>query len=140
MALPLGTPQGHERERVEDEQDLRRERIETFARLLVSAYGFEGYEAEREREQIVRALDENRDPLDYLDLRQRARRSLESSELRRVLVEAGLPDREFEAVLRKIAMTISSHSQNESAITAEPGSRSDGAPLAQVVRSVAPLL
>jgi len=85
---------------LEDEQDLRRERIEAFARLLVSAYGFQGSEAERERDQIVRALNENRDPVDYVGLRQRARRYLQSSEIRRVIIEAGLPDHEFEAVLR----------------------------------------
>jgi hypothetical protein len=90
---------------LEDEPDLRRERIETFARLLVSAYGFEGLEAEREREQIVRALDENRDPVDYVGLRKRAGRSLQSSEIRRALIEAGLPDREFEAVLLEGART-----------------------------------
>ncbi len=84
---------------LEDEQDLRRERIETFARLLVSAYGFEGLAAQREQELIVRALEENRDPVDYLGLQQRAKRHLQSSEIRRVLTEAGLPDREFEAVL-----------------------------------------
>ena len=84
---------------LEDEQDLRRERIETFARLLVGAYGFEGEEAEREREMIVRALYENRDPVDYVGLRQRAKRHLQSSEIRQVLTEAGLPDHEFEAVL-----------------------------------------
>ena len=84
---------------LEDEQDLRRERIETFARLLVGAYGFEGHEADRERELIVCALEENRDPVDYVGLRQRAKRHLQSSEIRRVLAEAGLPDHEFEAVL-----------------------------------------
>ena len=55
----------NDRERVivfEDEQDLRRERIEAFARLLVRAYGFEGDEAEREREKIVRALDRTATP------------------------------------------------------------------------------
>jgi hypothetical protein len=84
---------------LEDEQDLRQERIETFARLLVGAYGFEGYEAERERELIVRALEENRDPVDHLGLQQRAKRHLQSGEIRRILTEAGLPDHEFEAVL-----------------------------------------
>ena len=84
---------------LEDEQDLRRERIETFARLLVGAYGFEGYEAERERELIVRALEENRDPVDYVGLRQRAKRHLQSSEIRQILTEAGLPDHELQAVL-----------------------------------------
>jgi hypothetical protein len=84
---------------LEDEQNLRRERIETFARLLVGAYGFEGDEAERERELIVRALDENRDPVDYLGLRERAKRRLQSSEIQQILTEAGLPDHEFETVL-----------------------------------------
>ena len=90
---------------LEDEQDLRRERIETFARLLVGAYGFEGYEAERERELIVRSLDENRDPVDYVGLRQRAKRHLQSSEVRRLLTEAGLPDQELEAVLLESVKT-----------------------------------
>lgn len=84
---------------LEDEHDPHRERVETFARLLVNAYGFEGDEAERERELIVRALAENRDPVDYVGLRERARRHLQSSEIRRVLTEAGLPDDELEAAL-----------------------------------------
>ena len=94
----------NDRERVivfEDEQDLRRERIEAFARLLVGAYGLEGDEAEREREKIVRALDENRDPVDYLGLQQRAKRYLQTSEIRHVLTEAGLFDHEIDAALRE---------------------------------------
>ena len=102
---PLG--RGRTLSVLEDEHDPRRERIETFARLLVSAYGFEGDEAERERELIVRALDENRDPVDYVGLRQRAKRHLQSSEIRRVLTEAGLPDDELEAVLLESAKHVS---------------------------------
>ena len=88
---------------LEDEQDLRRERIETFARLLVRAYGFEGDEAERERRRIVRALDKYLKPVDYVGLQKRAKRHVSTGEIRRVLTEAGLPDREFETVLRESA-------------------------------------
>ena len=125
---------------MEDEHDPRRERIETFARLIVSAYGFQGYEAEQEREQIVRALNESRDPIDYVGLRQRARRFLEASEIRRVLVEAGLPDHEFEAVLREVSRTSPPLARDRSATTVEPGSQAGGVRLAQAARSAFPPL
>jgi hypothetical protein len=107
---------------LEDEQDLRRERIETFARLLADAYGFEGDEAEREREQIARALDENRDLVDYVGLQQRAKRALQSSEIRQILTEAGLPDPEFEAVLRESARKAAKNARDHNARTDEPRS------------------
>jgi hypothetical protein len=97
---------------LEHEHDPRQERIETFARLLVSAYGFEGHEAERERELIVRALDENRDPVDYVSLQQRAKRHLQSSEIRRIVTEAGLPDHEFDAVLLESVKQASRRTRN----------------------------
>jgi hypothetical protein len=103
---------------LEHEQDLRQERIETFARLLVGAYGFEGHEAERERELIVRALEENRDPVDYVGLQQRAKRHLQSSEIRQVLSEAGLPDHEFEAVLLESVKQTSRSTRKRKAGTA----------------------
>ena len=108
---------------MDDEQDLRRERIQTFARLLVHAYGFEGDEAEREREQIMRTLDENRDPVDYVGLQQRAKRALQSREIHQILTEAGLPDPEFEAVLRESARRASQNARDRSTRTDEHRSR-----------------
>ena len=110
---------------MEDEQDLRRERIETFARLLADAYGFEGDEAEREREreQIVRALDENRDLVDYVGRQPRAKRALQSSEIRQILTEAGLPDPEFDAAQRESARRASQNARDRSASTDEHQSR-----------------
>ena len=107
----------------EDEQDLRRERIETFARLLVDAYGFEGDEAERERKKIVRTLDKNRDPIHYVRLQRRAKRQVQESDLRRMVAEAGLPDHELEAVLRESIRRVSQSARDRSARTDEPRSR-----------------